>query len=91
MDVLHLIDRLEEIVAESRRLPIGGGVVVILGAGDGGEQHTGEDGDDGDDDEEFDEGEGASRGGPGAVVVHGFDWLAKRAGRRKVFAEARVR
>jgi cell division septum initiation protein DivIVA len=28
MDVLHLIDRLEEIVAEARRLPIGGGAVV---------------------------------------------------------------
>lgn len=28
MDILHLIDRLEEIVAEARRLPIGGGTVV---------------------------------------------------------------
>jgi hypothetical protein len=28
MDVLHLIDRLEEIVADARRLPIGGGAVV---------------------------------------------------------------
>jgi hypothetical protein len=28
MDILHLIDRLEEIAAEARRLPVGGGVVV---------------------------------------------------------------
>jgi hypothetical protein len=28
MDILHLIDRLEEIVADARRLPIGGGTVV---------------------------------------------------------------
>ena len=28
MDVLHLIDRLEELVAEARRMPIGQGVVV---------------------------------------------------------------
>lgn len=28
MDILHLIDRLEEMVAEARRLPVGGGVVV---------------------------------------------------------------
>ena len=28
MDILHLIDRLEEIAAESRRLPLGGGIVV---------------------------------------------------------------
>lgn len=27
-DLLHLIDRLEELVAEARRMPIGGGVVV---------------------------------------------------------------
>ena len=28
MDILHLIDRLEEIAAEARRLPVGGGVVI---------------------------------------------------------------
>ncbi|MDP9180418.1 MAG: hypothetical protein M3O21_01685 [Chloroflexota bacterium] len=28
MDILHLIDRLEEIATEARRLPVGGGVVV---------------------------------------------------------------
>jgi ParB-like chromosome segregation protein Spo0J len=28
MDILHLIDRLEEMVAEARRLPVGGGVVI---------------------------------------------------------------
>jgi flagellar biosynthesis/type III secretory pathway protein FliH len=28
MDVLHLIDRLEELVAEARRMPIGQGVVI---------------------------------------------------------------
>ena len=28
MDILHLIDRLEEIVGEARRLPLGGGTVV---------------------------------------------------------------
>ncbi|HSP54890.1 MAG TPA: hypothetical protein VLS25_04815 [Dehalococcoidia bacterium] len=28
MDILHLIDRLEEIVGEARRLPVGGGVVM---------------------------------------------------------------
>lgn len=28
MDILHLIDRLEEAVAEARKLPVGGGVVV---------------------------------------------------------------
>lgn len=28
MDILHLIDRLEEIVGEARKLPVGGGVVV---------------------------------------------------------------
>jgi hypothetical protein len=28
MDILHLIDRLEEIVAEARKLPVGGGAVV---------------------------------------------------------------
>lgn len=28
MDILHLIDRLEEIVSEGRRVPVGGGVVV---------------------------------------------------------------
>jgi cell division septum initiation protein DivIVA len=28
VDILHLIDRLEEIVAEARRLPLGGGTVV---------------------------------------------------------------
>jgi len=28
LDVLHLIDRLEELVAEARRMPIGQGVVV---------------------------------------------------------------
>jgi ElaB/YqjD/DUF883 family membrane-anchored ribosome-binding protein len=28
LDILHLIDRLEEIVGESRRLPVGGGAVM---------------------------------------------------------------
>lgn len=28
MDILHLIDRLEEIVGEARKLPVGGGVVI---------------------------------------------------------------
>jgi vacuolar-type H+-ATPase subunit H len=28
MDILHLIDRLEEMVAEARRLPVGGGAVI---------------------------------------------------------------
>jgi hypothetical protein len=28
VDILHLIDRLEELLAEARRLPVGGGVVV---------------------------------------------------------------
>jgi crotonobetainyl-CoA:carnitine CoA-transferase CaiB-like acyl-CoA transferase len=28
MDILHLIDRLEEMAAEGRRIPVGGGVVV---------------------------------------------------------------
>jgi len=28
MDILHLIDRLEEMAAEGRRLPVGGGVVI---------------------------------------------------------------
>lgn len=28
MDILHLIDRLEEIVGDARKLPVGGGVVV---------------------------------------------------------------
>jgi hypothetical protein len=28
VDILHLIDRLEEIAAEARRLPVGGGVVI---------------------------------------------------------------
>lgn len=28
MDILHLIDRLEEIVSEGRKVPVGGGVVV---------------------------------------------------------------
>lgn len=28
MDILHLIDRLEEILAEARKLPVGGGAVV---------------------------------------------------------------
>jgi cell division septum initiation protein DivIVA len=28
VDVLHLIDRLEEMVADARRLPLGGGIVV---------------------------------------------------------------
>jgi flagellar biosynthesis/type III secretory pathway protein FliH len=28
VDILHLIDRLEEIVGEARKLPVGGGVVV---------------------------------------------------------------
>ncbi len=28
MDILHLIDRLEEMVGEARRLPVGGGAVV---------------------------------------------------------------
>jgi cell division septum initiation protein DivIVA len=28
LDILHLIDRLEEIIADARRLPIGGGTVV---------------------------------------------------------------
>ncbi len=28
MDILHLIDRLEELVGEARKLPVGGGVVV---------------------------------------------------------------
>ena len=28
MDILHLIDRLEEIVGEARRLPVGGGAVI---------------------------------------------------------------
>jgi hypothetical protein len=28
LDILHLIDRLEEIVADARRLPLGGGIVV---------------------------------------------------------------
>ena len=27
MDILHLIDRLEEIATDARRLPVGGGVV----------------------------------------------------------------
>ncbi len=31
MDILHLIDRLEELLAEARRLPVGGGVVVNRG------------------------------------------------------------
>lgn len=28
MDILHLIDRLEEIVGEARKLPVGGGIVM---------------------------------------------------------------
>jgi hypothetical protein len=28
LDILHLIDRLEQTIAESRRLPLGGGIVV---------------------------------------------------------------
>ena len=28
MDILHLIDRLEELAGEARRLPVGGGAVV---------------------------------------------------------------
>ena len=28
MDILHLIDRLEEMAAEARKLPVGGGAVV---------------------------------------------------------------
>ena len=28
MDILHLIDRLEELLGEARRLPVGGGVVI---------------------------------------------------------------
>jgi crotonobetainyl-CoA:carnitine CoA-transferase CaiB-like acyl-CoA transferase len=28
MDILHLIDRLEEMASEARRLPVGGGVVI---------------------------------------------------------------
>lgn len=28
MDILHLIDRLDELVAEARKLPVGGGVMV---------------------------------------------------------------
>src|SRR5688500_9855124 len=28
MDILHLIDRLEEMATEGRRLPVGGGVVI---------------------------------------------------------------
>ena len=28
MDILHLIDRLEEMVGEARKLPVGGGVVI---------------------------------------------------------------
>ena len=28
MDILHLIDRLEEVVADARKLPVGGGVVI---------------------------------------------------------------
>src|SRR5688572_7644033 len=28
MDILHLIDRLEELIAEARRMPIGQGVVI---------------------------------------------------------------
>ena len=28
MDILHLIDRLEELVGEARKLPVGGGVVI---------------------------------------------------------------
>jgi cell division septum initiation protein DivIVA len=28
MDILHLIDRLEELAADARRLPVGGGVVI---------------------------------------------------------------
>ncbi len=31
MDILHLIDRLEELLSEARRLPVGGGVVVNRG------------------------------------------------------------
>ncbi len=31
MDILHLIDRLEELLGEARRLPVGGGVVVNRG------------------------------------------------------------
>ena len=28
MDILHHIDRLEEIVAEARKLPVGGGLIM---------------------------------------------------------------
>src|SRR3970040_1556302 len=28
MDILHLIDRLEEMASEARRLPVGGGAVI---------------------------------------------------------------
>jgi len=31
LDILHLIDRLEELLSEARRLPVGGGVVVNRG------------------------------------------------------------
>jgi len=31
LDILHLIDRLEELLGEARRLPVGGGVVVNRG------------------------------------------------------------
>lgn len=31
MDILHLIDRLEELLGEARRLPVGGGVVLNRG------------------------------------------------------------
>ena len=31
MDILHLIDRLEELLSEARRLPVGGGVVINRG------------------------------------------------------------
>ena len=31
MDILHLIDRLEELLSEARRLPVGGGVVLNRG------------------------------------------------------------
>ncbi len=31
MDILHLIDRLEQLLGEARRLPVGGGVVVNRG------------------------------------------------------------
>ena len=46
-----------------------GDLCFLFGAGEGGQEHGGEDGNDGDDDQQFDEGEGAPWRGDAAMKL----------------------